>query len=206
MTRRLAQELSQPNRESGGEGVAKSIGERLRKIRLDRNLTINSLAQVARVPASTISKIENGLLKPSLVHAINLASALNENLGFLVARYRAEPQRMSVVYAAGRERLEYKEMGLTLHDLNGHFSAGVLEARYGILKAGAHSGHEPMTHPGDEICCVVKGSIVFHFGDESWTLKAGDVVHFKSDRPHRWENAARGRTEVVWVFSDGLSF
>jgi transcriptional regulator with XRE-family HTH domain len=206
MTRRLAQALSQPNRESGGEGVAKSIGERLRKIRLDRNLTINSLAQVARVPASTISKIENGLLKPSLVHAINLASALNENLGFLVARYRAEPQRMSVVYAAGRERLEYKEMGLTLHDLNGHFSAGVLEARYGILKAGAHSGHEPMTHPGDEICCVVKGSIVFHFGDESWTLKAGDVVHFKSDRPHRWENAARGRTEVVWVFSDGLSF
>lgn len=210
MTRPSAQNLPQPmnrpNRDGGGEGVAKSIGERLRKIRLDRNLTINSLARIARVPASTISKIENGLLKPSLVHAINLASALNENLGFLVDRYRAEPQRTSVVYANGRERLEYKEMGLTLHDLNGHFSAGVLEARYGILKAGAHSGHEPMTHPGDEICCVVKGSIVFHVGDESWTLTAGDAIHFKSDRPHRWENAARGRTEVVWVFSDGLSF
>ena len=210
MTRPAAQTqpqpMNKPKREGGGEGVAKSIGERLRKIRLDRNLTINSLARVARVPASTISKIENGLLKPSLVHAINLASALNENLGFLVDRYRAQPQRTSVVYANGRERLEYKEMGLTLHDLNGHFSAGVLEARYGILKAGAHSGHEPMTHPGDEICCVVKGSIVFHVGDESWTLKAGDAIHFKSDRPHRWENAARGRTEVVWVFSDGLSF
>jgi transcriptional regulator with XRE-family HTH domain len=198
--------MHRPKREGGGEGVAKSIGERLRRIRLDRDLTINSLARVARVPASTISKIENGLLKPSLVHAINLASALNENLGFLVDRYRAEPQRTSVVYAGGRERLEYKEMGLTLHDLNGHFSAGVLEARYGILRAGAHSGHEPMTHPGDEICCVVKGSIVFHVGDESWTLTAGDAIHFKSDRPHRWENAARGRTEVVWVFSDGLSF
>ncbi len=210
MSRRSAEirvlSLAKPRRGAGGEAVAKSIGERLRKIRLERNLTINSLAKVARVPASTISKIENGLLKPSLVHAINLASALNENLGFLVDRYRAEPQHTSVVYARERERLEYKEMGLTLHDLNGHFSAGLLEARYGILKPGAHSGREPMTHPGDEICCVVKGSIVFKVGEDIWTLTAGDAIHFKSDRPHRWENAARGRTEVVWVFSDGLSF
>ena len=210
MTRRSTQAstktMTKPKREGGGECVAKSIGERLRKIRLERNLTINSLAKVARVPASTISKIENGLLKPSLVHAINLASALNENLGFLVDRYRAEPQRTSVIYAGERDRLEYKEMGLTLHDLNGHFSAGLLEARYGILKPGATSGHEPMTHAGDEICCVVKGAIVFHVGDETWTLTAGDAIHFKSDRPHRWENAAKGNTEVVWVFSDGLSF
>jgi transcriptional regulator with XRE-family HTH domain len=192
--------------EAASEGAAKSIGGRLRKIRLDRNLTINSLAKLARVPASTISKIENGLLKPSLVHAINLATALRENLGFLVDRYRAEPQRTSIVYAGKRERLEYPEMGLTLHDLSGHFDAGVLEARYGVLKTGAISGRAPMTHPGDEICCVVKGAITFHVGDERWTLTAGDTIHFKSDRPHRWENAARGRTEVIWLFSDGLSF
>ncbi len=186
--------------------AARSIGERLRKIRLDRQLTVNSLAKLARVPASTISKIENGLLKPSLVHAINLASALKENLGFLVERYRAEPRRTSIVYAKQRDRLEFPDMGLTLHDLSGHFDAGVLEARYGILKPRAHSGRAPMTHPGDEICCVVKGAIVFHVGDERWLLKTGDTIHFKSDRPHRWENAARGRTEVIWVFSDGLSF
>jgi len=187
-------------------GTARSIGDRLRKIRLARALTINSLAKLAGVPASTISKIENGLLKPSLVHAINLATALEENLGFLIDRYRAEPQRTSIIYANKRERLQFPDMGLTLQDLSGHFESGVLEARYGILKAGAHSGRTPMTHPGDEICCVVTGAIVFHVGDAKWTLAAGDTIHFKSDQPHRWENAARGRTEVIWVFSDGLSF
>lgn len=185
---------------------AKSIGDRLRKLRLGRSLTINTLAKRAGVPASTISKIENGLLKPSLVHAINLATALEENLGFLVDRYRSEPQRTSIVYAGQRERLEFPDMGLTLHDLSGHFNPGVLEARYGILKTGAHSGRAPMTHPGDEICCVVKGAIAFQVGGEQWTLAEGDTIHFKSDLPHRWENAARGRTEVIWVFSDGLSF
>ena len=186
--------------------AALPVGERLREIRLRRDFTINSLAKLARVPASTISKIENGLLKPSLVHAINLASALGENLGFLVDRYRAEPQRVSIVAADRRERLEYPDMGLTLQDLSGHFLPGVLEARYGILKPGAHSGREPMTHPGDEICCVVSGAIRFTVGEERWTLSAGDTIHFKSDMPHRWENAAKGKTEVIWVFSDGLSF
>jgi len=206
MTQPLSKAPSVSRERAPGGGTAKSIGDRLRRIRLDRNLTINSLAKLARVPASTISKIENGLLKPSLVHAINLASALKENLGFLVERYRAEPQRTSIVYANRRDRLEFPDMGLTLHDLSGHFDAGVLEARYGILKTGATSGRAPMTHPGDEICCVVKGAIHFFVDDERWLLRAGDTIHFKSERPHSWENAARGRTEVIWVFSDGLSF
>lgn len=187
---------------AGGE----AIGERLRQIRLKRNLTINGLAKLARVPASTISKIENGLLKPSLVHAINLASALQENLGFLVDRFRAEAQRTSVIYADKRNVLEYPEMGLTLQDLSGNFMPGVLEARYGILKVGAHSGRATMTHPGDEICCVIKGAVTFYVGDARWNLAIGDTIHFKSDVPHRWENAASTRTEVLWIFSDGLSF
>ena len=206
MTRRGAPSSSLRPAEARAAGDAKSIGDRLRRLRLDRALTINGLAKRAGVPASTISKIENGLLKPSLVHAINLATALQENLGFLVDRYRSEPRGTSIVYARERERLEFPDMGLTLHDLSGHFDPGVLEARYGVLKAGAHSGRAPMVHPGDEICCVVKGAITFDVGDERWTLAAGDTIQFKSDVPHRWENAARGRTEVIWVFSDGLSF
>ena len=58
------------------------VGERLRELRLGRKYTISRLAGLSNVPASTISKIENGQLRPSLVHAINLASALQENLGF----------------------------------------------------------------------------------------------------------------------------
>ncbi|MGE4012600.1 MAG: helix-turn-helix domain-containing protein, partial [Alphaproteobacteria bacterium] len=106
-----ASEAQTASRARTGKPSGDSIGERLRQIRLKRNLTINGLAKLARVPASTISKIENGLLKPSLVHAINLASALQENLGFLVDRFRAEPRRTSVIYSDQRDVLEYPEMG-----------------------------------------------------------------------------------------------
>ena len=116
------------------------VSERLRALRLGRKLTISRLAELSKVPASTISKIENGQLRPSLVHAINLASALQENLGFLVARFRERPQPRVVLRRAERDTIEYPEMGLTLQDLSGHFLPGVLEARLGHSGAGRAFG------------------------------------------------------------------
>jgi transcriptional regulator with XRE-family HTH domain len=182
------------------------VGERLRELRLGRNFTISRLAELSNVPASTISKIENGQLRPSLVHAINLASALQENLGFLIARYRARPQPRVVVRQAERDTICYPEMGLTLQDLSGHFLPGVLETRIGILAPGAHSGVGSMTHQGEEFCYVISGAISYRVDDETYDLASGEYLQFKSSIPHSWENAGPGETRVLWVFSDGLSF
>ena len=182
------------------------VSERLRKLRLARKLTISRLAELSKVPASTISKIENGQLRPSLVHAINLASALEENLGFLVARFRERPRPRSVVRRVQRDTIEYPEMGLTLQDLSGHFLAGVLEARLGILARGAYSGVGSMTHQGEEFCCVLSGAISYRIDEEIYDLSANEYLHFRSDTPHSWENAISAETRVLWIFSDGLSF
>jgi transcriptional regulator with XRE-family HTH domain len=182
------------------------VGERLRELRLGRKLTLSALAELANVPASTISKIENGQLRPSLVHAINLASALNENLGFLIDRFRNRPQPVVVVRARDRDTIHYPDMGLTLQDLSGHFSSGVLEARVGVLERGAHSGVSGMRHPGEEFCYVISGSIRYQIGGEIHDLTAGEYLHFKSTIQHSWENSYGRETRVLWVFSDGLSF
>lgn len=182
------------------------VGKRLRELRLGRKLTISRLAELSSVPGSTISKIENGQLQPSLVHAINLASALRENLGFLVEQFRNKPQPVSVVHANDRDTIEYPEMGLTLQDLSGHFSSGVLEARIGILARGAHSGVGGMKHPGEEFCYVISGAIRYQIDGEVFDLAASEYLHFKSTIQHSWENAHGQETRVIWVFSDGLSF
>lgn len=196
---------AQSNRKRGPEISFDSIGERLRAMRKHHGMTINGLGRLANVPPSTISKIERGLLKPSLTNAIALASALGENLGFLVDRYRDEPEPISVVRHRDRDVLHMPEMGLSLQDMSGKFERGVLEARYGLLNPGAHSGKRPMTHPGDEICCVIKGALRYYIGSEQWDLRPDDIIQFKCEIPHRWENASRGRTEVLWLFSEGTS-
>lgn len=182
------------------------IGDTLRSLRLARTWSLADLTAASGVPVSTISKIENGLMQPSLVHAINLAAALDANLGFLTRRHASRPEAVSVMRANRRPRLDLPGMGLTLEDLHGTFAPGVLEARAGTLAEGARSGDETMSHPGEEICRVLSGAIHYHIMGQVHDLLPGDTIHFDATEPHRWENAAEGPTRVVWVFSDGLSF
>jgi len=182
------------------------LGERLRDLRHARGLSLNDLAAASGVPPSTISKIENLQLNPSLVHAINLALALDENLGFLIDQDRAADVAFSVVRNDRRARLDLPEMSLTLEDMQGDFERGTLEARLGLIDACATSGDEPMRHDGEELCYVLSGAIRYRIDGQTFDLGAGDSIHFKCSDAHAWENTHDGQTKVIWVFSQGLSF
>lgn len=183
-----------------------TLGARLRFLRKQKALSIADLAAASGVPASTVSKIENGLLNPSLVHAINLASALEANLGFLVDRSRTRHARYAVVRAGQRGRREFPEMAMLLEDLNIGFVPGLLESRIGRLSPDAHSGLERMSHPGEELVHVLSGSVTYDIDGIEYRLGEGDTLHFKCDLPHRWANDGGREATLLWVFSDGLSF
>lgn len=183
-----------------------TLGKTLRTLRLSRDWSLSELSLASGVPTSTISKIENDQMSPSLVHAINLAAALGANLGFLTDRDARQPAPFTVVRSTERAEIDLEEMSLRLQDLHGDFTPNLLEARLGMLSAGARSGEEPMRHAGEEICHVLEGAIRYTIADTVYDLTAGDTIHFKSTDPHLWENRASGITRCVWVFSDGLSF
>ena len=196
-----------PHQERGnGTPRGGMLGPTLRALRLSRGWSLSELSLASGVPTSTISKIENDQMSPSLVHAINLAGALDANLGFLVDRDARPPAPFSVVRAEGRAEIDLAEMSLKLQDLHGDFTPNLLEARLGVLSPGAKSGEETMRHAGEEICHVLEGAIRYTIADTVHDLAAGDTIHFKCSDPHLWENRAPGITRVVWIFSDGLSF
>jgi transcriptional regulator with XRE-family HTH domain len=183
-----------------------TLGTRLRGLRHEKGFSMAQLAARSGVPVSTISKIENGQLNPSLVHAINLASALDANLGFLADQSRTRHARYSIVRAGQRERRRFPEIDMVLEDLNAGFAPGLLEARIGVIEAGTSSGTDYMTHPGDEFVHVIAGSVSYDIDGSIVDLQEGDCLHFKCRVPHRWTNTFCEPSTLLWVFSDGLSF
>ena len=73
--------LEQPRTGSGapeaGRGLEQAIGQRIRAIRRDLDLTVSDLASAAGISTGMLSKIENGQISPSLATLQAIAAALN---------------------------------------------------------------------------------------------------------------------------------
>jgi mannose-6-phosphate isomerase-like protein (cupin superfamily) len=49
---------------------------------------------------------------------------------------------------------------------------------------------------------VLRGSVVFEYGKESFNLEEGDSLYFDADTPHRLHNTCDTKAEVLCVFLD----
>ena len=58
--------------------MAERLGNRLRELRAERDLTQAALAELIGVSRKTVNTIENGVFVPSTLLALKLASALGE--------------------------------------------------------------------------------------------------------------------------------
>lgn len=56
--------------------IIKSFGERLKKIRNEKKLSLRALADIAELDFGNINEIENGKINPSLTTIILLAEAM----------------------------------------------------------------------------------------------------------------------------------
>lgn len=61
-----------------------TIGERVRQVRTDRGLSQPQLAELAGTTETTLSRIENGRVSPTLDTLINIARALDVRVGDLI--------------------------------------------------------------------------------------------------------------------------
>jgi transcriptional regulator with XRE-family HTH domain len=66
------------------EQIRASFGKQLRKLRDDRRMTQEDLADKANLHPTYIGQIERGLRNPSLVNLYKLAKALKVNAGELL--------------------------------------------------------------------------------------------------------------------------
>ena len=73
--------------------AAHELGARLRHLRKSRQLTLNALAKLSGVAVSTISKIENGALSPTLDKVLRLANGLELSIGQLIGEEQIEDDK-----------------------------------------------------------------------------------------------------------------
>ena len=177
----------------------RELGERIKRFRLETNLTLKEVEVKAKVSATHVSEIERGMTSPTVGALAKIARALGTEPSYFL-RSNAYPA-MSLVRKADRKVLNYDNWGAKINCL----SDGISSARVSFLEVelepGLNHTMQPMTHTGEELIHILKGVIEVHVGADRHLLKEGDSIHFQSKEPHTIKNIGDGQARIVWVAS-----
>ncbi|GAA2723315.1 helix-turn-helix domain-containing protein [Cellulomonas aerilata] len=147
--------------------VLDALGERLRRRRRDRAMTLADLAAATGVSESLLSRLETGRRRPTIDVLLHLARVHQVTLDDLVGAPATADPRM--------HPRPSQRFGMTWLPLNGR--PGGIQAYKLILPAGfGGSQPEQRSHEGYEWLYVLTGHLHLRLGDHELVLAAGDVA------------------------------
>ena len=164
-----------------------AIGREVNAFRGKLGLTVSELAAASGLSNGTLSKIENGLISPSLTTLQALSRALGVPVTALFRRF--EEKRDAVFVRAG-EGLAIERRGTRnghQYHLLGHTtdrSSRVVVEPY-LITLTAESDVFPLfQHAGLEFLYMLEGAVVYRHADRLYPLTPGDSLFFDADAPH----------------------
>lgn len=179
------------------------LGERIRRLRLARNLTLKQVEQKAKVSATHISEIERGLTSPTVGALTRIAEAVGVEPSRLLRR-KAMPA-VSVVRRGKERRLNDSLWAGEIRLL----SAGIADAEMTLAELELAGDRGPDPRPfvvdGEVFLHVISGEIEVIVGSDRYRLSDNDSLHFDGARPHEIRNASIGQASVLWIVSPALT-
>ncbi len=174
------------------------ISERIRKGRENRHLTLAELGQRSGVAASTIQKIENRQMIPSIVVILKIAAGLGLEGVDLIAPPNPSPLD-TVIQRKGQHARIVVSKALMFEKLSADILGSELESWRIIIAAGHEMKLSSPTAMGEQIVLCERGQIELGFGSRIYRLRAGDTLHCLPQPVHRIANP--GEVEAAYIMS-----
>lgn len=169
-----------------------AIGEKLRAMRLRKKIGLVQMGKHTGLSPALLSKIERGLMFPTLPTLLRIAMVFGVGLDFFFADQRKR-QALGVVRRKERLRFPAQEKGLVFNFECLDFAAverklNAYYAEFGAPAAGKLATHQ---HNGAEFIYVLEGQLGLTVGTEDNSLRAGDSIYFDSSVAHSYRRIGK---------------
>ena len=170
-----------------------SPGQRFRRLRQKRSLSLVQVARATGVSVGFLSALERGQMRASVATLTRIARYYRTNL---LSFFDDSRKNSRLVPPAERRVLETTK-GVRMELLA--WGNKAMEPHLFRIKPGSGSG-EPYTHEGEEFLHVIRGRFEIWIGNEEhYKLKPGDSLYFESSTPHRWRNPGSSESWLLWI-------
>jgi len=174
------------------------LGQRMRKIRLERRMTLKQVERAADLSATHLSEIERGRTSPTIGALVRIARALGRDTSYFIEREeRNEVAHLARDHATRIQVSPGVEAQVLTRGIPGsRLFAYRLKLTSGPGKQGEFSLPASEEVDGLALYYVRSGTVTSRFGDEEVQLSEGDGVQAGDSLPHQ-VRAASGVAEVL---------
>lgn len=184
--------------------LQKAIGDRIHNLRIDRNWSLDKLADITGLSKSYLSQIENCEKNPPIGTLTKIAYGLGVDVVFLITgenRKAAEPTSLSHVKFGKGKPIQHDAApsGYVYESVNFKKSDRLMDAY--IVTMGTELPNEPFIHEGQEIVLALEGRFIFIYDGQEVLVEPGDCLNFDSNRPHYSYSLDGKPARILVVFS-----
>lgn len=173
-----------------------TLGEKLKKLRLEKKMTLQDVADATGYSKALISRIENDSVSPSVGSLMKISEALQIKLHELFAAI--EGSKIAVTKKGGREST-FAKNGIKIESLCSLSGGRKMDAVIKTFDSGAASEQVKQEKGGEEWWYVLRGKLTVSIGERVAQLSEGDSMYIISEANRKWSNPGKGKTSALVV-------
>ncbi|WHH61085.1 XRE family transcriptional regulator [Petroclostridium sp. X23] len=178
------------------ENLNSIIAVNLKCIRDKRKLSLDKVAELTGVSKSMLGQIERQESNPTITTLWKIANGLKISFTSLL-NY---PQQDTVIVTKNDVNGLTEDNGkYCVYPLFPYEDGRRFEIYSAEIKKGGYLSSEPHGEETQEFITVFKGELTIRFGREEYTVKEGDSIRFKADKPHAYHNSGDKLTTISMI-------
>lgn len=171
------------------------ISNNLKKLRLERNLSLGQLSELSGVSKVMLSQIEKGDSSPTINTIWKIANGLQVTYTKLIDA----PMDNAIVIRKSDSTTQFENNGsfrsYCYYTTNPNRDFEFFKVEMEPHSIQQSDGHTPKTQ---EYILVVCGELTLEYNAQEYVLQAGDSIHFDCSLPHTFAN----RQDTLLEFTD----
>lgn len=176
-----------------------NIGTLIRRYRKEKKMTLRVVAERASISEGFLSQVENDVNSPSVDTLIRICNALGVNAGDLL-RQVSKKEKSVLIKKSDWEDIDLSHSGFVTRRFLPPEERTAIDSSVLVIQPGKMIPARKNIKNGQEVLCVLKGSVELIVSDRTYELVEGDSVHFWSNPAKQSiTNNSEQTAFVLWV-------
>ncbi|MFZ7101166.1 MAG: helix-turn-helix domain-containing protein [Peptococcaceae bacterium] len=174
------------------------IGKTLKRLRVEKKLSIRDLAAKTELSPAALSNIERDINSPTLASLAKICEALDIHMVDLLQLNENDDKEKILFKKSERKTLEISGESNIKYELisNPKNNFKLLAI---TMDPECNYGYISQSFPSDEIALVIRGTMELMLEEELYLLEEGDTIYLKAGSRYQYRNAGTETCLSIWA-------